>query len=113
MFPICFNRKFEVRLAPSNGSDFKRWLFLGPNCVDFFETLCTADIRGLADNSASLTVFTNDNGGILDDLIVTKVNEEFLYVVSNAAMKNQDQQIMTRGLVRLHHTLYKNEALNF
>uniref|UniRef100_A0AAR5PE67 Aminomethyltransferase n=1 Tax=Dendroctonus ponderosae TaxID=77166 RepID=A0AAR5PE67_DENPD len=70
----------------------------GPNCVEFFESLCTADIRGLADNSASLTVFTNDNGGILDDLIVTKVNEEFLFVVSNAAMKQQDQQIMINGL---------------
>lgn len=44
-------------------------------------------------------MFTNGNGGILDDLIVTKVNEEFLYVVSNAAMKKQDQQIMLKGLV--------------
>ncbi|ERL90266.1 hypothetical protein D910_07618 [Dendroctonus ponderosae] len=85
----------------------------GPNCVEFFESLCTADIRGLADNSVSLTVFTNDNGGILDDLIVTKVNEEFLFVVSNAAMKQQDQQIMINGLVRLHNTLYRDKALNF
>ncbi|CAG9772191.1 unnamed protein product [Ceutorhynchus assimilis] len=70
----------------------------GKNCVNFMESLCTADIQGLAENSASLTVFTNENGGILDDLIVTKVNEEFLYVVSNAAMKKQDQQIMLNGL---------------
>lgn len=53
----------------------------------------------MTENSGTLTVFTNENGGILDDLIVTKVNEEFLYVVSNAAMKKQDQQIMLKGLV--------------
>lgn len=70
----------------------------GKNCIEFFESLCTADIKGLKENSAVLTVFTNENGGILDDLIVTKVNDEFLYVVSNAAMKKQDQQIMLSGL---------------
>lgn len=67
--------------------------------MDFLESICTADIHGLSENGGSLTVFTNDNGGILDDLIVTKVNDEFLYVVSNAAMKKQDQAIILSGLV--------------
>ncbi|XP_066249110.1 aminomethyltransferase, mitochondrial [Euwallacea similis] len=78
----------------------------GKNCVEYLETLCTADIQGLKENSATLTVFTNEKGGILDDLIVTKINEEFLYVVSNAAMKDQDQGIMLSGLAnykKLHH----------
>lgn len=70
----------------------------GKNCVDFLESVCTADIQGLKENSGVLTVFTNENGGILDDLIVTKINDEFLYVVSNAAMKQQDQKIMLAGL---------------
>ncbi|XP_030747368.1 aminomethyltransferase, mitochondrial [Sitophilus oryzae] len=70
----------------------------GKHSIEYFETLCTADIKGLEENSSVLTVFTNENGGILDDLIVTKINEEFLYVVSNAAMKQQDQEIMSRGL---------------
>ncbi|KAF7283634.1 aminomethyltransferase, mitochondrial [Rhynchophorus ferrugineus] len=71
----------------------------GKYSVNFFETLCTADIRNLEANSSVLTVFTNEKGGILDDLIVTKINDEFLYVVSNAAMKIQDQHIMLQGLV--------------
>lgn len=62
------------------------------------ETVCTADIQGLSNNSASLTVFTNQNGGILDDLIVTKVADDHLYVVSNAAMKNQDKNHMLQAL---------------
>lgn len=69
--------------------------------MNFFENLCTADIHNLEENSSVLTVFTNEKGGILDDLIVTKINEEFLYVVSNAAMKIQDQHIMLQGLVSM------------
>lgn len=73
---------------------------LGASCTKFFETLCTADVEGLPNGSGTLTVFTNENGGILDDLIVTKVDESRLYVVSNAAMKHQDMKIMQEGLVK-------------
>ncbi|XP_019869250.2 aminomethyltransferase, mitochondrial [Aethina tumida] len=70
----------------------------GKDCIQYLETVCTADIQGLSNNSASLTVFTNQNGGILDDLIVTKVADDHLYVVSNAAMKNQDKNHMLQAL---------------
>ncbi|XP_066144379.1 aminomethyltransferase, mitochondrial [Euwallacea fornicatus] len=81
----------------------------GKNCVEYIETLCTADIQGLKENNATLTVFTNEKGGILDDLIVTKVNEEFIYVVSNAAMKDQDQGIMLSGLAN-YKKLHKPDS---
>lgn len=70
----------------------------GRDAVECFETLCTADIQGLAKRSGALTVFTNDNGGILDDLIVTKVNDRFLYVVSNAARKEHDSGLMSEAV---------------
>ncbi|KAF9416358.1 hypothetical protein HW555_006312 [Spodoptera exigua] len=41
-----------------------------------------------------LTVFLNDKGGIIDDLIVTKVNAETLYVVSNAGRMKVDKEHM-------------------
>lgn len=66
----------------------------GRDSVECFESICTADIAALPENSGSLTVFTNEKGHILDDLIVTKVNPGLLYVVSNAAMKNQDIDLM-------------------
>ncbi|XP_060533440.1 aminomethyltransferase, mitochondrial [Cylas formicarius] len=71
----------------------------GKHCIECLESVCTADIRGLADNSGVLTVFTNDRGGILDDLIVTKISDERLYIVSNAAMRDQDRQILKSALV--------------
>ncbi|CAH1103973.1 unnamed protein product [Psylliodes chrysocephalus] len=79
----------------------------GKNSIEFFETACTADILGLQYNSATLTVFTNEKGGILDDLIVTKIADDYLYIVSNAAMKKQDQQIMLNTL-----NIYKQKNPN-
>lgn len=66
----------------------------GKDAVECMESICTADIAGAANNTGSLTVFTNEKGCILDDLIVTKITDDLLYVVSNAAMKQQDMQIM-------------------
>ncbi|KAH8282095.1 hypothetical protein KR054_005402 [Drosophila jambulina] len=66
----------------------------GKDAAACLESVCTADILGTPNGSGTLTVFTNPAGGILDDLIVNKVSEKELYVVSNAAMKQQDMGIM-------------------
>jgi aminomethyltransferase len=58
------------------------------------ETLVPSDIRGLKPGQARLTVLLNAEGGILDDLIITRPYEEDrqgeLYIVVNGAMKDQD-----------------------
>ncbi|TMW53677.1 hypothetical protein DOY81_001222 [Sarcophaga bullata] len=72
----------------------------GKDAVACIESICTADIQGAVNGTGSLTVFTNEKGCILDDLIVTKVNDDLLYVVSNAAMKQQDMAIMQEAVNR-------------
>lgn len=72
----------------------------GRDAVECIETLTTADISGLPKGTGTLTVFTNDKGGILDDLIVSRVNSKFLYVVSNAGMKKQDSQLILEAVDR-------------
>ena len=52
------------------------------------------DIDGLKDNQGTLTLFTNSRGGIIDDLIVNKTNEGYLYVVSNAGCADKDLPLM-------------------
>ena len=52
-----------------------------------------ADVKGLTTNQGTLSVFTLPNGGIVDDLIVTKA-EDHLYVVSNAGRREQDIPLM-------------------
>uniref|UniRef100_A0AAF6YJF0 Aminomethyltransferase n=2 Tax=Bos TaxID=9903 RepID=A0AAF6YJF0_BOVIN len=42
----------------------------------------------------TLSLFTNEAGGILDDLIVTSASEGHLYVVSNAGCREKDLTLM-------------------
>ena len=51
-------------------------------------------VVGLKDNTGTLTVFTNEAGGILDDLIVNKTSDDYLYVVSNAGCRDGDLKLL-------------------
>lgn len=73
----------------------------GKDAIQCFESICTADLQGMQNGNGSLTVFTNPEGGILDDLIVSRVADDHLYVVSNAACKAQDKGIMQSAVVSL------------
>ncbi|OAD54280.1 Aminomethyltransferase, mitochondrial [Eufriesea mexicana] len=68
----------------------------GKHATEFLESLTTSDLRNLTKGSAVLTVFTNENGGILDDLIVTKDSDDKYFVVSNAGRRNEDTQLLLR-----------------
>jgi aminomethyltransferase len=61
----------------------------GANVDEALETLVPADIKGLAVDRMRYTQFTNDAGGILDDLMVTRRADRFFLVV-NAARKDHD-----------------------
>lgn len=75
------------------------FIYQGNDCIEYIESVCTADVQNLEDNSSVLTVFTNENGGILDDLIITKIVNDHLYIVSNAARKDHDQKHLLNALV--------------
>ncbi|XP_051156046.1 aminomethyltransferase, mitochondrial [Leptopilina boulardi] len=66
----------------------------GKDATEFLESLTTSDLKNLGQGSATLTVFTNRNGGILDDLIITKDREDKYFVVSNAGRRNEDTQLL-------------------
>lgn len=55
----------------------------GSDRIKFLESLVVADIAGLADYTGTLSLFTTEDGGTIDDLIINKTPEH-LYVVSNA-----------------------------
>ncbi|XP_074107250.1 aminomethyltransferase, mitochondrial [Cotesia typhae] len=68
----------------------------GKNSGEFLESLTTADLKNLKPGGSTLTVFTNDQGGILDDLIITKDAEDRFYVVSNAGRRDSDIDLFTQ-----------------
>ena len=62
------------------------------------ERVVPGDIQNLKPGQARLTVLLNDQGGILDDLIITRPAAEEdagrLYIVVNGAVKDQDFEIL-------------------
>ncbi|KAI8726312.1 aminomethyltransferase, mitochondrial-like isoform X1 [Biomphalaria glabrata] len=66
----------------------------GKDRKKFMESLVVLDVEDLKPNQGSLTVFTNEKGGIIDDLIVSNTSEGYLYVVSNAGCADKDMAHM-------------------
>ena len=46
----------------------------GKDRVEFIESLCVGDIKELKTGSATLSLFTNEEGGINDDTIITNLD---------------------------------------
>ncbi|WP_027132583.1 glycine cleavage system aminomethyltransferase GcvT [Geminicoccus roseus] len=65
-------------------------LVTGPDPAGAIERLVPADIAGLGEGKARYTVLTAPDGGILDDLIVTKDAPDRLFVVVNAGCADAD-----------------------
>ncbi len=61
----------------------------GTNAAHALEKLVPGDITALDAGRTRYTMFTNDQGGILDDLMVTQRGDH-LYLVINAACKDAD-----------------------
>ncbi|PSC76849.1 glycine cleavage T [Micractinium conductrix] len=62
----------------------------GKDAIPFLESLVVGDIAALADGTGTLSVFTNEKGGIIDDTVVTKVTDSELYIVVNAGCREKD-----------------------
>ncbi|HEV8026525.1 MAG TPA: glycine cleavage system aminomethyltransferase GcvT, partial [Stellaceae bacterium] len=69
----------------------------GDDAAAALETLVVGDILGLAPGRMRYTLFTNERGGILDDLMVTNAGDH-LFVVVNAACKDDDIAHLRRHL---------------
>ncbi|CAJ1444057.1 unnamed protein product [Effrenium voratum] len=69
-----------------------RWT--GKDAFDFVERVTTADVYGLPPMTGSLSVITNERGGVIDDTLVTKCNSkehgEHVYQVVNAGCAPKD-----------------------
>lgn len=72
----------------------------GKYAGEFLESLTPSDLKNLPTRRATLSVFTNDEGGILDDLIITKDGEENFFVVSNAGRRDEDTKLLLEQQVR-------------
>ena len=61
----------------------------GENIAEKLESIAPSSFTTLPEGKARYTFFTNPEGGIMDDLIVSNASDHF-FVVVNASMRNQD-----------------------
>ena len=52
--------------------------------------MVVGDVAGITPGTGSLSVFTNEKGGIIDDTVVTKVSPTEVYLVVNAGCAEKD-----------------------
>lgn len=82
----------------------------GENTAQKLEALVPASIEPLAEGKARYTFFTNEDGGIMDDLIVSNAGDH-LFVVVNASMRDQDIPHMAQHLDNVEVTEIFDRAL--
>jgi aminomethyltransferase len=70
---------------------------VGPDAADALETLVPVDIIDLPQGMQRYALFTNETGGVMDDLMVANFGDR-LFVVVNAACKAQDIAHMRKHL---------------
>lgn len=62
----------------------------GPGVAEFLEKITPSGFRNKPMGRAQYTVLTNEEGGIVDDLIITRLEEERFFIVINAGCKEKD-----------------------
>ena len=73
-------------------------LLVGQQAAAALETLVPVDILDLPQGLQRYALFTDPNGGILDDLMVARLGPDRLLLVVNAACKDQDLAHLRRHL---------------
>ncbi len=65
-------------------------MLTGPNVATALESLVPGDIAGLKPGRQRYTLLTNPAGGIIDDLMVARLDDNRLFLVVNASRKDAD-----------------------
>lgn len=91
--------------------------FEGPGSLAFLESLVPTSLSTLEPFSSSLSVLLNEQGGIIDDLIISKQQDDaHWYVVTNAGRRSEDLEHLDKKLKswngdKVDHQIMENWGL--
>jgi aminomethyltransferase len=71
-------------------SHMGEFLITGPNSLALIQKVCSNDASKLFDGKAQYSCFPNNEGGIVDDLIIYRLSEEKYVLVVNASNIQKD-----------------------
>lgn len=74
----------------------------GEGVVSALEALMPADLEGLAVNAQTYSLLTNEAGGVIDDLIVTRWAADQFMLVINAGCKDKDLEHLRSHLASVN-----------
>jgi aminomethyltransferase len=57
----------------------------GEDALDLVQFVTTNDASKLEDNQAQYSILTNEDGGVIDDLVVYRINSEYFLLIVNAS----------------------------
>ena len=78
----------------------------GREVLDFVQKLTPSSFEKLGIDRTKYSVLLNEEGGIIDDLMITKIGENFFHMVINAGCKDKDLEWIKSQLpdvVELNH----------
>jgi len=83
----------------------------GPGSTEYLESLVPVDLEALPVNGQTYALLTNDDGGVRDDLIITRWAEERFFLVVNAACKEADIEHLRAHLNGQSLSVMEDQAL--
>jgi aminomethyltransferase len=83
----------------------------GADTAAMLESLVPVDIEDLGIDRQTYALFTNEQGGVSDDLIITRWGEDRFFLVVNAACKEQDIAHLRAHLSGQTLTVMEEQAL--
>lgn len=76
------------------------------------EKIMPGNLQGLSVGKMRYTVLLDENGGVLDDLIVTRLSDEKMFIVLNAGCKHDDMDYIREVIgTDIAMTLVEDQAL--
>jgi aminomethyltransferase len=100
--PLWYKGITEEHLAVRNNvgifdvSHMGRVIITGKDAASFLNYVITNDVTALKPNSALYSVMCNENGGIIDDFVVSCLEEEKFLLVPNATNREKDFNWLVR-----------------
>lgn len=82
-------------------SHMGQFMIEGKDVAKFLSYITPTDFSLSTQNLAKYTVLTNPEGGIIDDLIITKLTDEKFFIVLNAGCKEKDADWIRKNLKNL------------
>ena len=101
--PLWYKGVIPEHLAVRNSvgifdiSHMGRIIVKGEDAEHFLNYVITNDVSKLTPNSARYSVMCNENGGIIDDFVIYRLEEEKFMFVSNATNREKDYNWLVKN----------------